>query len=141
MEAVTAPPAPPINLPAATKGDAQDNASTPSCSVDEDNLSDLDFDLDSDLGSKVWVDDIERFETNVLQAVGYDRKLAARLIPQLYVALREERSAAVGSWKANFHQCAGDPGSSQQSSPPTQKTSGETSSGNNKKRQACHDCE
>jgi hypothetical protein len=91
------------------------------------------------LGCRVWVDDVDRFETNVLQAVGYDRKLAARLIPQLYVALRKERSAAVGSWSVDFQQRAGHSEPPHQNSSPTEKSSGEASGGNNKKRQTRHD--
>lgn len=114
----------------------EENSSNDSdCCTDEETYSESEFDLGPDL---VWRDDVERFEEKVVRAVE-DRKLAACLIPQLYITLRKERSAAVGTWSLNSKQSAGGSRPPDPNNSPTQITSGEGSGSNNKKRQSRQD--
>jgi hypothetical protein len=122
-------------------------ASSPreTCEIQESSTSDLDYFTDGEdwsnlendeavqCGRKVWVDDVEGFETKVLQAVGYDLKAGASLIPQLYSTLRHKNSSAVGFWGTKFKHCPGHSGSSPRNSPHTQGASGSSSNSNGKK--------
>lgn len=74
-----------------------------------------------------------------MQAVGYDLKTAASLIPQLYSTLRSEKSTAIGHWETRFRHCSGNDGSSSQKEVPTQNTTEGSSKNNAKKRRSLQD--
>jgi len=57
-------------------------------------------------------DEVEAFEAKVLEATGYDHKLATRLIPQLYSQLLHDGSVSSEPCQIHIANCAGNAGES-----------------------------